>query len=145
MKGVDAASAHAAEQKAAANDAPTRRERATQQGGSGQFGPEIQFDTKGVEFGPWIRQFIAQVKRHWLIPSAANAMKGHVVLAFNVQKDGTITDVEVSAPSAVDALNDAAKTAITSSNQIQPLPPEYPAEKAFFIVTCYYNEVPPRL
>ena len=26
-----------------------------------QFGPEIQFDTKGVEFGPWIRRFIAQV------------------------------------------------------------------------------------
>src|SRR5262249_32635267 len=23
-------------------------------GGGGQFGPEIQFDTKGVEFGPWI-------------------------------------------------------------------------------------------
>ncbi|PYQ89343.1 MAG: hypothetical protein DMG02_14440, partial [Acidobacteria bacterium] len=35
-----------------------------QGGGGGQFGPEIQFDTKGVEFGPWIRRFIAQVKRN---------------------------------------------------------------------------------
>ena len=34
------------------------------QGGGGEFGPEIQFDTKGVEFGPWIRRFIAQVKRN---------------------------------------------------------------------------------
>src|SRR5437773_889077 len=24
------------------------------QGGGGQFGPELQFDTKGVEFGPWV-------------------------------------------------------------------------------------------
>ena len=58
------------------------------QGGGGQFGPEIQFDTKGVEFGPWIRRFIAQVKRNWLIPYAAMSMKGHVVITFNVHKDG---------------------------------------------------------
>src|SRR5687768_16452836 len=30
------------------------------QGGVGHFGPEIQFDTKGVEFGPWIRRFVNQ-------------------------------------------------------------------------------------
>ncbi|HWN85877.1 MAG TPA: hypothetical protein VNN99_12020, partial [Vicinamibacterales bacterium] len=50
-----------------------------QGGAGGQFGPEIQFDTKGVEFGPWIRRFIAQVKRNWFIPYAAMSMKGHVV------------------------------------------------------------------
>jgi len=71
-------------------------------------------------------------------------MKGHVVLTFNVHKDGTITDVEVRSPSTIDAFNDSAKAAITSSNPTQPLPPEYPAEKAFFTVTFYYNEVPPR-
>ena len=56
--------------------------------GGGAFGPAIQFDTKGVEFGPWIRRFIAQVKRNWLIPYAAMSMKGHVVVTFNVHKDG---------------------------------------------------------
>ena len=63
--------------------------------GGGAFGPAIQFDTKGVEFGPWIRRFIAQVKRNWLIPYAAMSMKGHVVVTFNVHKDGTITDLQV--------------------------------------------------
>ena len=66
-----------------------------QGGGGGQFGPEIQFDTKGVEFGPWIRRFIAQVKRNWFIPYAAMSMKGHVVIQFNVHKDGSITDLQV--------------------------------------------------
>ena len=69
-----------------------------QQGGAGQFGPSIQFDTKGVEFGPWIRRFVAQIKRNWLIPLAAMAMKGHVVLTFNVHKDGRITDLTVVDP-----------------------------------------------
>ena len=145
MKGIDAASARAAEPKAATNDASTRRDGATPQGGSGQFGPEIQFDTKGVEFGPWVRRFVAQVKRGWFIPLQAASMKGHVVLTFNVHKDGAITDVEIRTPSEVDAFNTAARGAISTSNPTAPLPPEYPAEKAFFTVTFYYNEVPPRL
>ncbi len=113
-------------------------------GGGGQFGPEIQFDTKGVEFGPWIRRFIAQVKRNWFIPYAAMSMKGHVVITFNIHKDGTITDLSVVGPSGVDAFNNAAFGALSASNPTQPLPPEYPSDKAFFTVTFYYNETPPR-
>jgi TonB family protein len=114
------------------------------QGGGGQFGPEIQFDTKGVEFGPWIRRFVAQVKRNWLIPYAAMSLKGHVVITFNVHKDGSITDLTVVAPCPIDAFNNAAFGALSASNPTQPLPPEYPAEKAFFTVTFFYNEAPPR-
>jgi TonB family protein len=112
-------------------------------GGGGQFGPEIQFDTKGVEFGPWIRRFIAQVKRNWFIPYAAMSMKGHVVIQFNVHKDGSITDLAVVGPSPVDAFNNAAFGALSGSNPTQPLPPEYPDSKAFFTVTFFYNETPP--
>ena len=112
------------------------------QGGGGQFGPEIQFDTKGVEFGPWIRRFIAQVKRNWFIPYAAMSMKGHVVVTFNVHKDGSISDLTVVGPCPVDAFNNAAFGALAGSNPTQPLPPEYPSDKAFFTVTFYYNETP---
>jgi len=110
--------------------------------GSHSFGPEIQFDTKGVDFGPWIRPFIAQVKRNWFISSVAMSEHGHVVITFNIQKNGTITDVEVQTPSSVDAFNDSAKAAILRSAPTQPLPSEYPAPKAFFTVTFYYNESP---
>ena len=113
-------------------------------GSGGQFGPEIQFDTKGVEFGPWIRRFIAQVKRNWFIPYAAMSMKGHVVIQFNVHKDGSITDLQVVGASPVDAFNNAAFGALSGSNPTQPLPPEYPDSKAFFTVTFFYNETPPR-
>jgi TonB family protein len=113
-----------------------------QGGGGGQFGPEIQFDTKGVEFGPWIRRFIAQVKRNWFIPYAAMSMKGHVVITFNVHKDGTISDLNVIGPCPIDAFNSAAFGALSASNPTQPLPPEYPSDKAFFTVTFFYNEAP---
>jgi TonB family protein len=111
------------------------------QGGGSQFG-NLQFDTKGVEFGPWVRRFVAQVRSNWLIPFAAMSMKGHVVITFNVWKDGRITDLTVVAPSSVAAFNNAAFGALVSSNPTAALPPEYPDQKAFFTVTFYYNEEP---
>ncbi len=119
------------------------REQFDNPGGDGKFGPEIQFDTKGVEFGPWIRRFIAQVKRNWIIPYSAMSMRGHVVITFNVHKDGTISDLSVVGPSPIDPFNNAAFGALSGSNPTQPLPPEYPADKAFFTVTFFYNESPP--
>lgn len=113
-----------------------------QQGGGGEFGRDIQFDSKGVEFGPWIRRFIAQVKRNWFVPYAAMSMKGHVVISFNVHKDGSISDLTIVGPCPVESFNNAALGALAGSNPTQPLPPEYPTEKAFFTVTFYYNEQP---
>ena len=113
------------------------------QGGGGEFGPEIQFDTKGVEFGPWVRRFVAQVKRNWYVPYAAMSLKGHVVITFNVHKNGAITNLDVVGPCPIEAFNQAAFGALVASNPTQPLPPEYPADKAFFTVTFFYNEPPP--
>ena len=120
------------------------REQFENPGGNGgaEFGP-LQFDTKGVEFGPWVRRFIAQVKRNWFIPYAAMSNKGHVVVTFNVHKDGSLTDLNVIGPSPVEPFNNAAFGALSASNPTVPLPPEYPAEKAFFTVTFFYNETPP--
>lgn len=112
-------------------------------GGTGQYGPAIQFDSKGVEFGPWIRRFIAQVKRNWFVPYAAMSLKGHVVITFNVHKTGALTELTVIGPSSVDSFNNAAFNALATSNPTEPLPVEYPSDKAFFTVTFYYNEPPP--
>jgi len=114
------------------------------QGGLNQPGASIQFDTKGVEFGPWLRRFVAQVRHNWFIPQAAMTFHGHVVLTFNIHKDGTITDVQVIQPSDIEGFNRAAVGAITGSSPTEPLPPEYPTDKAFFTVTFYYNEDPDR-
>jgi TonB family protein len=111
--------------------------------GNGDFGPSIQFDTKGVDFGPWLRRFIAQIRRNWFIPYAAMALHGHVVLSFNVHRDGAISDLEIVRPSTVDAFTSSAANAIRGSNPTMPLPPEYPDDRCFFTVTFYINETPP--
>jgi TonB family protein len=112
------------------------------QGGVNDPGSTIQFDTKGVEFGPWIRRFVAQVRRNWFIPHAAMSFRGRVVIQFNIHKNGRITDIAVVGPSNIDAFNRAAYQAIVGSNPVEPLPPEYPEPMAFFTVTFFYNEQP---
>jgi TonB family protein len=113
------------------------------QGGQDTPGASIQFDTKGVEFGPWLRRFVARVRRAWFIPMAAYTMSGHVVVQFNIHRNGTITDVAVVKPSNIESFTIAAYNAIVGASPVDPLPPEYPSEQAFFTVTFYYNEQPP--
>lgn len=113
-----------------------------QKGQTQEFGP-LQFDTKGVEFGPWIRRFVSQVRRNWFVPYAAMTMRGRVVITFNVHRNGQLTDVTVLRPSEIESFNTAAVNALLASNPTTPLPPEYPDDKAFFTVTFFYNENPP--
>jgi len=110
------------------------------QGGAGQYGDAIQFDSKGVEFGPWIRRFVERVRNNWNVPQAAVYLHGHVKITFNIHKSGAITDLSVIGPSQYESFNSAAFGALVASSPTEPLPPEYPDEAAFFTVTFYYNE-----
>ncbi len=118
------------------------------QGGADQnFSPDVQFDTKGVEFGPWLRRFLARLRRNWIpmIPNAAMVLKGHTSISFYVDKtSGRITELSVVRPSTVDAFNNAAYNALVVTSPTDPLPPEYPDDRAFITITFYYNENPYR-
>ena len=114
------------------------------QGGLNDPGSAIQFDTRGIDFGPWVRRFVAQVYRNWIIPNAAMVDRGNVVLQFKVHRDGRITELRIVRPSHNPAFNRAAYNAISSSNPLEPLPPDYPLSVIDpFTVTFFYNEQPP--
>jgi TonB family protein len=104
----------------------------------------IDFDSKGVDFRPWLAEFIARVRKQWNIPVLAMHRKGHVVVTFNVHKDGSITDVTVRRPSREDSFNKSAYNAVAASNPVGPLPSAYPEEHAFFTLTFFFNEAQKR-
>jgi TonB family protein len=107
-------------------------------------GPEIRFDTRGVEFGPWIRHFMAAIKSHWAVPASALSATGQVTVTFHVHKNGMISDITVSKLSFFDVFNSAAARAIIASDPTEPLPDAYPAEKVLFTVDFFYNDRRPR-
>ena len=109
-------------------------------GGGTNQSADIQFDSKGVDFGPWLRRFIAQIKRNWLIPQVAELARGRVVVQFTVLRNGTIIDLRVAQPAAINALTLSALNALKLSNPTAALPPEFPDDIAPFTVTFHYNE-----
>jgi TonB family protein len=111
-----------------------------QQGGQTEQGPDIQFDAKGADFGPWLRRFRNQVMRNWLIPQAAMTQSGSVVIQFHVLRNGTIIDLEVVRPSHIPSFTIAAFNALKMSSPTASLPADYPSDRAFFTVTFHYNE-----
>jgi TonB family protein len=110
------------------------------QGGQTDTGADIQFDAKGIDFGPWLARFRAQVMSNWMIPQAAMVQHGHVVFQFWVARDGTISDVHIVQPAKVDVFNSAAQGALIRSNPTVPLPSAYPTDRILFTVTFFYNE-----
>lgn len=110
-----------------------------QQGGQTDPSTDIQFDSKGVDFGPWLRRFKVKVENNWIIPQAALTNRGRVILQFIVHRDGRITDLKI-VQAANPALTSAAVNAITMSSPTLPLPEEYPADFVLFTVTFHYNE-----
>jgi TonB family protein len=109
------------------------------QGGS-EPGSSLQFDSKGADFGSWVRRWRAQVYRNWLLPQAAMVMHGHVSIRFTVHRNGEVTDIAIVQPSTVDAFNRAAYGAIYSSNPTPALPADYPLDTLDITATFYYNE-----
>ncbi len=118
---------------------------ANERGSTGRFGPWIQFDSKGVEFGPWIRRFVVEIRRNWFVPYAimSQSMHGNVVLTFYVHRDGSISELTVVKPAEINSFTNSAFNALSTTNPTQPLPAEYPDDRAFFTVTFYFNESPP--
>lgn len=108
-------------------------------GGQAEQDAQISFDSKGVDFGWWLRRFVAQVKSNWFIPQAAMILKGRVVITMNIHRNGAITDVTVIDGSGHAALDAAAVNALRGSNPTVALPPEYPEDKVLFTVTFLYN------
>jgi TonB family protein len=110
------------------------------QGGQPDQNADIQFDSKGVDFGPWLRRFVAQVKRNWYVPQSAMFQRGRVVIQFNILRNGTIADLKIVGPSPIEPFNLAAFNALKLSNPTMALPAEYPDDRAFFTVIFHYND-----
>jgi TonB family protein len=111
------------------------------EGGGADQGSDIQFDSKGVDFGAWLRRFKAQVTRNWLIPQAAMVMHGHVAIQMSILRNGAIVNPHIVQGSGIEAFDSAALSALKLSNPTMKLPEAYPGEALDpFTVTFFYNE-----
>lgn len=71
----------------------------------------------------YLRQMTAFIKRNWQQNQGA---AGQVLMKFTVQRDGTLTDIEVEKPSGQYLLDNASTRALVVTRQLPQLPREFP-------------------
>jgi hypothetical protein len=99
---------------------------------------EIHFDTTGVEFGPWVRRYIRALNSSSAVRDASTS--GRVLVTFHLHRDGTVSDIDLLNLTSVEEFATVALASVDAARV--PLPPEYPEERARFVVTFIYNEAP---
>lgn len=107
--------------------------------------PLLQFETHGVEFAQWVRQFVAQIRKNWTGQSlAAIGEATQVVIAFDVDKQGMLSNFEMVARADADEFNQAAMKTLRASSPTVPLPTAYPKQSARITATLRCNPIEQR-
>jgi TonB family protein len=105
---------------------------------------DILSDTRGVDFGPYLKHVVDEVRRNWynIIPESARAplmKKGKVSIQFFILKDGTVQGMAMVSSSGDTALDRGAWGGITASNPFPPLPPEFGGDNLELRFHFFYN------
>jgi TonB family protein len=106
-------------------------------------GASVQFDSKGVDFEPWVKGYVTALKQRWVIPPSAVGTRGRVVIALVMRKSGVVTGIEIVGPSTVAGFNESAQAAVLAARPAPPLPDAFPDDTCPMRVTFYFNELPP--
>jgi outer membrane biosynthesis protein TonB len=139
--------------RSAANNGPTA---AQETFGGGEMGSriraqtdhrgalEILSDTKGVDFGPYLKRLKYVVQNHWdpLIPEVARPpimKRGMLVVEFYIMKDGSIKGMRLIKGSGDRSLDEAAWGALEYSVPLEKLPIQFTGDYLLLRAAFYYN------
>jgi TonB family protein len=109
------------------------------------YGPlEVLTDTMGVDFSPYLRHVLDDVRKNWykLIPAQARApvmKKGKVTVEFAIVKDGKVSGMKLVSTSGDAALDWGAWGGIVASSPFPPLPSEFLGQYLALRFAFYYN------
>ena len=102
--------------------------------------------TDGVDFGTYLAGLVATVKRKWyaVMPDAAlDGTKGKVILLFNIDKNGALSEgPDVESKSGAGPLDEAALAAIRVSAPFKNLPQDFKGAYIRLRFIFYYNMKP---
>jgi outer membrane biosynthesis protein TonB len=93
-------------------------------------GVEVLSDMQGVDFDPYLKRILADIKRNWLplIPAEAEppiSKQGETFIRFTILPDGNIGGMTLDGSTHDDAINHSCWSAITSEGQFPPLPSQF--------------------
>jgi len=110
-------------------------------------GTGLSFDTQWYEWGPYAKRMLAKIKRNWYARMPEIAMlgaKGVVKIRYFIERDGTVTGLQIIDESGRPPMDFAARDAISASSPFEPLPADLTGvDREGVTITFYYNLHPP--
>jgi outer membrane biosynthesis protein TonB len=112
-------------------------------------GVEVLSDTMGVDFGPYLRRILSDIRRTWipLIPEEARPplnKQGETLIRFTIMPDGRIAAMNLDASSQDTAIDRAAWGGITGQGQFPPLPASFKGPNLELRIDFLVNKTPPQ-
>lgn len=84
----------------------------------------------GSRFGAYSDLVVDRISQHWN-KAGVQAIPSQVAsVSFTINRNGTVTNVQVSQPSGSYLLDTSAKRAVLDASPLPPLPPEFPRNDA---------------
>lgn len=106
----------------------------------------VSFETQWYDWGAYAQSMVSRIRINWyeqMPPLIRTGMKGVVTIRFTIQRDGSITDIEMLNSSTVPPYDFAAKKAIELSSKLNPLPKDFPEQSERVTCMFFYNSEPP--
>ncbi len=91
------------------------------------FGTDVAALDADFPFAFYVDQMLTLIGGNWLKPEVSEGTAA--IIAFNIQRDGRVTEVKLISPSGVGVYDRAAIRAVYAANPLPPLPPEFTGER----------------
>lgn len=112
-------------------------------------GVEVLSDTQGVDFGPYLRRILGDIRRTWipLIPEEARPplnKQGETLIRFTILPDGRIGAMHLDGSTHDQAIDRAAWGGIVGVGQFPPLPASFHGPQLELRIDFLVNISPPQ-
>ncbi len=106
----------------------------------------LSFDTQWYDWGPYADKMLRKIRRNWRIPEIARlGVTGRVRIRFYIERDGSVTGLNITDESGKPPMDFAARDAIAHSHPFDPLPTDLTGvDREGVTITFYYNSSPRR-
>jgi TonB family protein len=107
--------------------------------GNGQNNAGFHFDPQGADFTLWLSQAKDEIYRNWVIPQTALlGFYGDVEFHVVIERDGSISSLQMARSSGTSSLDRAAQHALEGSRFL-PLPDDYRPRRLPMAMTFVYG------
>lgn len=105
-------------------------------------GLEVLTDTRGVDFGPYLKLVLSEVQRNWYayIPDAAKGKQGQLAIQCAISRNGHLGGVQLTTSALDSRLDYAAWAGVTSSAPFPPLPSAF--DREFLVLRFHFYSNP---